>query len=140
MNKVCLLGRLVADPSVKYTPTGKVYTQFTLAVSRNYKNDEGKYDADFISVTVWGKIAEVIGNNVHKGHRLAVEGRLSTRSYEKDGVKRYVTEVIAGQIDFIERKKPDDTSAGEEAPLPEEGPEAFEDMGTVVIPPEQLPF
>lgn len=141
MNNVCLMGRLVADPSVKYTPNGNIYTMFTLAVSRAYKNKDGEKDADFISVKVWGKIAEIIGNNVHKGHRLAVGGRLETRSYEKDGVKKYVTEVVAEKIDFIEKKADGKTAtADDEAPpLPEDCPEAFGSMGEEV-PPEQLPF
>lgn len=105
MNKVILMGRLTKDPDVKYTQTGKVVTQFTLAVDRPFKDASGNKEADFIPVVVWGKIAELVGNSCIKGHRLAVEGRLQIRSYDaKDGTKRWVTEIIANNIEFIERK------------------------------------
>ncbi|PWM78650.1 MAG: single-stranded DNA-binding protein [Phascolarctobacterium sp.] len=105
MNKIILMGRLTRDPEIRYTTTGKVVCQFTLAVDRPFANQDGQREADFINVVVWGKIAEVVGNSVHKGHRLLVEGRLQIRSYDaKDGSKRYVTEVIANSAEFVERK------------------------------------
>ena len=105
MNKVVELGRLVSDPKVRYTPSQKVVTQFTLAVNRPFKNQQGEYDADFIPCVAWGKAAELIGNSCAKGHRLLVEGRLQVRNYEgKDGQKRYITEVIVENLEFIERK------------------------------------
>lgn len=122
MNKVCLMGRLTADPKLNQTANGTSFTAFTLAVPRPYKNAEGQRDADFISVMVWGKIAEIIAKSVKKGHRLGVDGVLRSRTYEKDGVKRYITEVVANQIDFVEPK----AAAAE--------PHTFEEMG------EELPF
>ncbi len=105
MNKVILLGRLTRDPEVRYTPTGKVVCQFTLAVDRPFANQEGQREADFIPVVIWGKSAELCGNSLTKGQRALVEGRLQVRSYDaKDGSKRYVTEVIADRFEFIERK------------------------------------
>lgn len=70
MNKVVLLGRLTKDPDVKYTQTGKVVTQFTLAVDRPFKDADGNKETDFIPVAVWGKAAELVGNSCQKGHRL----------------------------------------------------------------------
>jgi len=81
MNKVILMGRLTKDPDVKYTQTGKVVTQFTLAVDRSFKYANGNKETDFIPVVVWGKAAELVGNSCQKGHRLLVDGRLQIRSY-----------------------------------------------------------
>lgn len=104
MNKVVLLGRLVKDCDVRYTSTGKVVCQFTMAVDRPF-NKDGQKEADFIPVVMWGKQAEVAGNSLQKGHRVLVEGRLQIRSYDdNNGNKRYVTEVIANNFEFIERK------------------------------------
>jgi single-strand DNA-binding protein len=104
MNKVVLLGRLVKDCDVRYTSTGKVVCQFTMAVDRPF-NKDGQKEADFIPVVMWGKQAEVAGNSLQKGHRVLVEGRLQIRSYDdNNGNKRYVTEVIANSFEFIERK------------------------------------
>ena len=105
MNKVILMGRLTRDPEVRYTQTGKVVCQFTLAVDRPFANQEGQREADFIPVVIWGKQAETCGNSLTKGQRALVEGRLQIRSYDgKDGNKRWITEVIADRFEFIERK------------------------------------
>ena len=104
MNKVVELGRLVSDPKVRYTPSQKVVTQFTLAVNRPL-NQQGEYDADFIPCVAWGKVAELIGNSCGKGHRLLVEGRLQIRQYDdKNGQRKWVTEVIVSGFDFVERR------------------------------------
>lgn len=112
MNKLIIMGRLTGDPEVRYTQSGKVVAQFTLAVDRPYSQD-GQKEADFIPVVIWGKQAEVIGNNVKKGQRLLVEGRLQIRSYEKDGQKRYVAECVAAAFNFIEKKSQAQNSFGD---------------------------
>lgn len=106
MNRVILMGRLTRDPEVRLTPSQKTVCSFTLAVDRPFSNQEGQREADFINIVVWGKAAELCGNYVTKGQRLLVEGRLQIRNYEaKDGSgKRYVTEVIADRVEFIERR------------------------------------
>ena len=106
MNKCVILGRLTKDPEVRYTPAQKVVASFTLAVDRPFLNTDGKREADFIPVVVWGKAAELVGNSCAKGHRLLVEGRLQIRNFEaKDGTKHWVTEIISQNIEFIERKE-----------------------------------
>lgn len=106
MNKVILMGRLTKDPDVRYTQTGKVVCQFTLAVGRPFTNQEGQREADFITIVVWGKIAELCGNSLAKGHKVLIDGRLQIRNYDaKDGTKRWVTEIIAHSVEFIEKKK-----------------------------------
>ncbi|CAM2952051.1 single-stranded DNA-binding protein [Hathewaya histolytica] len=106
MNKVTLVGRLCADPELKFTPgAGTAVTTFTLAVNRRFKK-EGQPEADFIPVVVWGRMAEVTANYMSKGRMIGISGRIETRSYEaKDGTRRYVTEVIAEEVQFIGSKK-----------------------------------
>ncbi|GLC30447.1 single-stranded DNA-binding protein [Clostridium omnivorum] len=103
MNKVVLIGRLTKDPELKFTPgTGTAVATFTLAVDRKFSK-EGQREADFIPVVVWGKPAENTANYVGKGKLVAVSGRIQTRSYDaKDGSKRYVTEVVAEEVQFLE--------------------------------------
>lgn len=113
LNKVVLFGRLTRDPEVRYTQTGKVVTQFALAVDRPFKDADGNKETDFIPVVVWGKIAELVGNSCIKGHRLLVDGRLQIRSYDaKDGTKRWVSEIIANGVEFIERKAGGGSASG----------------------------
>jgi single-strand DNA-binding protein len=79
--------------------------RFTVAVNRSYKNDKGEYEADFIPVVAWRKLAELCSQYVHKGSLVAVQGEIRTRSYEKDGIKHYVTEVLANTVKFLDSKK-----------------------------------
>ena len=124
MNHISLLGRLTKNPEIKYTASEKCVAQFTLAVDRPFKNADGTKEADFIPVVVWNKAAELVGNSCAKGHRLAVEGRLQIRSYQaKDGTKKYITEVIANSVEFIEKK---------------DAPKKMADMGTDVT--NESPF
>ena len=105
MNKIIILGRLTKDPEIRYTPSQKVVASFTLAVDRPFTTPDGKREADFIPVVVWGKAAELVGNSCAKGHRLLVEGRLQIRNFDaKDGTKHWVTEVIASNVEFVEKK------------------------------------
>ena len=112
MNSIILLGRLTKDPDVRYTSQGKTVAQFTLAVDRPYKDKDGNKEADFIPVVLWGKPAELVGNSTRKGHRLLVEGRLQIRKYQgKDGNDHWATEVVAYNMEFIEKREAQPTSA-----------------------------
>lgn len=104
MNKVFLIGRLTKDPELKFTPgTGTAVATFTLAIDRKYQSKDGQKETDFIPVVVWGKPAENTANYVGKGKLVGVSGRIQTRSYDaKDGSKRYVTEVVAEEVQFLE--------------------------------------
>ena len=139
MNKIILMGRLVRDPEVRYTQTGKVVCQFTIAVDRPFSNQEGQREADFIPIIVWGKQAELCGNSLTKGQRVLVEGRLQIRSYDaKDGSKRWVTEVIANSFEFIERRG---DFAGSSAPANAGKGADFESgFGSPVPFDEEIPF
>ena len=115
MNKVVLIGRLARDPEVRYTQSGKAVTSFTLAVDRRVRKDvDAQQTADFIPVVAWDKLAEICGNYLAKGRRTAVEGHIQVRSYEaKDGAKRYATEVIAENVEFLgDKGAGDNTSQG----------------------------
>ncbi|AAK79882.1 single-strand DNA-binding protein [Clostridium acetobutylicum] len=103
MNKTILIGRLTKDPELKYIPnTGTATCNFTLAVDRRFKK-EGQQEADFIPIVVWGKQAESTANYMSKGKLMGVSGRIQTRSYDaKDGTRRYVTEVVAEEVKFLE--------------------------------------
>lgn len=106
MNKVILVGRLCRDPEIKNTTTGKAVASFTLAVDRRFKNKDGQKEADFIPIVVWGKQVEFVGQYLSKGSQIGVSGRLQVRSYDdKDGNRRYVTEVVADEITFLSTKK-----------------------------------
>ncbi|MHC6181527.1 single-stranded DNA-binding protein [Clostridium sp. JNZ X4-2] len=103
MNKVVLIGRLTKDPELRFTPgMGKAVTTFTIAVDRRFSKD-GQREADFIPIVVWGKQAESTANYMSKGKLIGISGRIQTRSYEaKDGSRKYVTEVIAEEVQFLE--------------------------------------
>ncbi|MCB2297773.1 single-stranded DNA-binding protein [Clostridium tagluense] len=103
MNKVVLVGRLTKDPELKFAQgTGTAVATFTVAVNRRFKR-EGQPEADFIPVVVFGKQAEATANYMSKGKLLSVSENIQTRNYEaKDGTRRYVTEVIADEVGFLE--------------------------------------
>lgn len=129
MNKVVLIGRIANDIEVRYTTTQKVVAMFSLAVNREFKNQKGEYEADFFNIVMWGKPAELAGNTLKKGSKIAIEGRIQNRSYEaKDGTKRYITEIIANGFEYLEkREQPKDmasmgTDVTKDAPLDEEVP------------------
>ncbi len=105
MNKAILIGNFTRDPERKTTPNGTTVTTFTLAVQRKYKNTAGEYEADFINCVAWRALADLIANNFAKGSKIALTGSIQTRSYDDNGKKRYVTEVIAEEIDFLEKTK-----------------------------------
>ena len=106
INNVVLAGRLVRNIELRQTSTGKEMTYFTLAVNRNFKNEQGVQAADFIGCVAFGKTAENMARFLSKGSLIAVEGRISTRNFQgNDGKTVYVTEVVASSITFLESKK-----------------------------------
>lgn len=109
MNKAILIGRLTRDPEIRYTQSNRPVAQFTLAIDRPFTNQEtGEREADFLNIVIWDKSAENVGKYTHKGSQVAVEGRIQSRSYENDkGEKKYVTEIIASRVQFLDSKKDD---------------------------------
>ena len=102
MNNANLVGRLTRPVDLRYTQSGIAYGSFTLAVTRKYKNKDGEREADFINCTAWGKTAETIAEYLRKGRRIALQGRLSVNSYEKNGETRWSTEVIVDKFEFVD--------------------------------------
>jgi len=103
MNRVLLVGNLCQDVTTRYTTGGQAVADLRLATDESYNGKDGKRHkaAEFHSIVVWGKQAVACGQFLKKGRKVSVEGRLRTRSYEKDGVKFYKTEVIATHVDFL---------------------------------------
>ncbi len=124
MNHIVLIGRLVADPVLRYTQSGVAVTSFTLAVDRNRRKEDGQRATDFIDVVTWRKQAETCANNLTKGRLVAVSGRLQIRRYDdKDGIRRKAAEVVADRVQFLDRAKQDgaeqasDWGSGDDAPF-----------------------
>lgn len=134
MNCIVLSGRLTKDPEVKYTQSGKVVAVFTLAVNRPFAK-EGEQKADFFGCQVWGKQAEALGNYIHKGDPLLVEGRIQIRQYvDKNNNKRWITEVICDRTEFLPKGK---GAANQNQPAAQQ--QGFEGMGQQVFD-EDIPF
>ena len=105
-NKVILIGRLTADPEMRFTPSGVPVARFTLAVNRSFSNKQGERETDFIDVVVWRGLAETCANNLKKGYMVAVDGRLQIRSYDDNqGIRRKAAEVVADNVRFLDRGK-----------------------------------
>lgn len=105
INNLTLVGRLTKDPDLKYTGNGTAVATFTLAVNRNFTNQSGEREADFINCVIWRKPAETLANYAKKGVLIGVTGRIQTRSYDnQQGQKVYVTEVVADNFQLLESK------------------------------------
>ena len=112
MNKVFLIGNLTRDPELNTTPNGISVCRFSLAVQRRFANSDGERDADFINCVAWRGLADNVAKYVKKGQKVAVSGSIQTRSYEaQDGSKRYSTDIIAEDVEFISPKR--DSEDGE---------------------------
>jgi len=105
INQVTLVGRLTKDPELQKTPEGTAVTHVTLAVTRQFRNQHGELDADFVQCTLWRKAAENTVQYCRKGSVVGITGRLQTRHYDnREGKRVYVTEVVAEQIRFLSSK------------------------------------
>ena len=121
VNKVILIGRLGSDPELRYTPNGDAVTNFRMATNRVWKDREGNQQerTEWHRIVAWRKLAERCGEYLKKGSHVYIEGRLETRSWEdKNGNKRYITEIIANQMQMLEARG--EVRPTEEAPPPEE--------------------
>ena len=109
INCAILIGRLVADPELRYIPsTGKAVATFSMAVDRPFTSKDGQKQTDFFNIVVWGKIAENCANYLAKGRLAAIKGQIQNRSYEdNNGAKKYITEIVADEVQFLDKKKED---------------------------------
>lgn len=102
LNRIVLIGRLVADPQLRYTQTGTAVANFRMAVDRPFTNQQGERETDFIDVVTWRKLAEVVANNLNKGRLVGVDGRLQVREYDYEGQRRRQAEVVADNVQFLD--------------------------------------
>lgn len=140
MNKVVLIGRLTKDPELRFTPTGTAVSTITLAIDRKVISKDQDKNTDFIQVIIWGKQAEATANYITKGCKFGVCGRIQTRSYnDKDNNKKYVTEVVAEEVSFIEwGNKPNNVNAEHLSNKVDYGNIPVDDM--TLIDDEDVPF
>lgn len=112
MNKVVLIGRITKDPELRFIPgSGVAVCTFSIAVDRRKVKDKEQV-TDFFKIVVWGKQGENVANYMSKGKLIGISGRIENRSYEgNDGVKRYVTEIVAEEVQFLEKKN-ENSAAG----------------------------
>lgn len=143
MNKAILIGNLTRDPEMRTTGSGISVCTFTLAVNRRFTNSDGVREADFINIVTWRQTAELCARYLTKGRKCAVIGSIQSRSYDaQDGTKRYVTEVVADEVEFI------GTSGGAQerhadAPPPPSEPSGYSGQsaaGFSEIDDDELPF
>jgi len=131
MNQVILCGNVGKDPDLKYTASGKAWVNFSLATSEKWTKDGEKHTkTDWHNVVAWGKLAELIAQYVSKGSKVLITGKIQQRSYEKDGEKRWITEIIADTVEFLSGKK----DAAETAQTQSAGSDSVPD------PESELPF
>lgn len=115
INNVVLVGRLTKKPELKFTTNGTKYTQ----LQKKFKNQSGEYESDFISCLMWSTAAENFIKFTNKGSLVGIEGRIQTRSYEKDGVKKYIQEVVAENFSLLESKKVTESRSNAVQPIEE---------------------
>jgi len=137
MNKVVLIGRLVRDPELRYTGNNLPVATFSIAVNRNFSNQAGEREADFINIVVWRKQAENCKNYLTQGSQVAIEGRIQTRNYDdQNGQRRYITEVVADNVEFLGSRNSStssnnmNSSASNAGPTPYDFGDAPEPKGT----------
>jgi single-strand DNA-binding protein len=127
LNKVMLIGNLGKDPELKYTNSGVAVATFSIATPDSWKDQEGNVQdrTEWHNIVAWRKLAEICGEYLKKGKKVYIEGKLQTRSYEKDGVKKYITEIVADQLVMLDSGGGGNAAgrAGAEAPDVAQTPE-----------------
>lgn len=131
MNQCFLIGNLTKDVELRTTQNGVANCAFTLAVNRRFKNAQGETETDFFNIVAWRQLAELCAKYLSKGRKCAVTGSIQNRSYQaQDGSKRYVTEIIAENVEFLSSQQ------GEEAPAKKEKT----NNGFTEVNDDELPF
>ena len=118
LNKVMLIGNVGKDPDVNFTPTGVKVAQFRMATSESWKDKDGAIQehTDWHTIVAWRGLADIVERLIHRGSRIYVEGKIQTRTYDdKEGQKRYVTEIVADNILLLDAKRAEGVSNGEAA-------------------------
>jgi len=141
LNKAMVFGNLTRDPEMKALPSGTNVTEFSIATNRRYKDRDGNWQdaVDYHNIVVFGRQAETSAQYLKKGSSAFVEGRLQTRSWEKDGQKHYRTEIVADRVQFGPRSG-GGTAATTDAPAANDAPPAAPEYPEEEINPEDIPF
>lgn len=135
MNKAILIGRLTREPEHNTIASGAAYCRFTLAINRRFADANGNRQADFINVIAWRQLADLCARYLAKGRRVCVVGQIQTRSYDaQDGSKRYVTEVVADEVEFLSSQ-----NGAQGVPPPEDAPHEAR-SGFVEVDDDEMPF
>lgn len=139
MNSIVISGRLTRKPELKQTKTNKYMSDFSIAVNRGTKNDDGEYEVDYINCRCWNKTAENLCNYQDKGDLIIVEGSIRVENYiDKDGNNRYLTYVLANNIEYTSKKQ---VSEKQEAQaLAQNNINNWDSGKEIVIDPDELPF
>ena len=146
MNKAILIGNLANDPESRTTASGISQCTFRLAVQRRFANQQGVREADFFTIICWRQTAELCARYLSKGRKVAVEGSIQTRSYDaQDGTKRYITEIIADNVEFLGSRDDGARQGGFDAPAaapaaPAPKPQAPASSAMTDIDDDELPF
>jgi len=125
LNKCMFIGRLGNDPEIRYTPSGVACASLSIAVGDDYKDKQGnKVEiTEWVRVSAFNKLAEIMGEYLKKGSKVFIEGKMKTRSWEQDGVKKYATEIIADNMQMLDSKNDVAPSKRESAPQQRQAPE-----------------
>ena len=138
LNRIVIMGRLTRDPELRRTQNGTAVTSFSLAVDRDFKSQSGEKETDFIDIVAWRNTAEFVSKYFTKGRMAVVEGRLQIRDWtDKDGNKRYTTEVVADEATFVERKS---DSPAPQGGIPAYGTPKADDSFEELSADDELPF
>ena len=140
LNKAMIIGNLGRDPEMRYTPNGQAVTQFTVAVNRNFKGQDGEWqeETEWFRIVAWGQTGERAAEHLRKGNKVYVEGRLQTRQWEdQSGQKRYTTELVADRVLNLERRPRDEGEPGP-APRPARPAESPATPATPATPADRL--
>ncbi|MCP3176770.1 MAG: single-stranded DNA-binding protein [Desulfuromonadales bacterium] len=155
VNKVILVGNLGKDPELRYTPSGAAVANFTIATTERYKDRDGQTQekTEWHNIVAWRQLAEICGKYLHKGKQVYIEGKIQTRSYDdRDGNKRYITEIVADQMQMLGRAGDDNNAnqgqqrnaaprSSRPSPAASSGPPAYEDYADPPFnPDDDIPF
>jgi len=136
MNRCILIGNLTKDPELRSTPNGVSVCSFSIGVSRRFSNQNGERETDFFNIIVWRKQAENAAKYLRKGSQVAVSGQIQNRSYDdKDGNKRYITEIIAEEVQFLRSSSSDGSGGGSYG-----APDSSNDGSQMLEINEDMPF
>ena len=144
MNKAFLIGNLTRDPELRTLPSGVSVCTFTIAINHKFVNQQGVREADFLNIVAWRQLGETCARYLSKGRKVGVTGSIQTRSYDaQDGSKRYVTEIVADDVEFLSSVQDNNQARQNEAVPPPPEPMGFAPQangGFTEVEDDELPF